>query len=134
VVDESLVERLVQLKSMVDEVVGDPSIDDDASSLALLDAYMRIRVEVESFVYSLGEEQENLAGESAGLDSPLEWNFDHAFPYLPGRHRDPSEAGFKLRRLGDWLQHLIDVETLAQQWGGSRKAYRAAHVHFDYPA
>lgn len=117
---------------MVDEALGDPPTDDDASSPALLDAYMRIRREVGTFVSSLGaDDQENVTGESDDLDPPLEWNFGRAFPYLPGRKRDPSEAGFELRRLGDWLQHLIEVETLAQRWGGSRKAYRAAHVQLD---
>lgn len=127
--DESLLERLVHLKSMVDEVLGDPPIGDDASSPALLDAYMRIRREVGTFVSSLGaDDQENLGGESDSYESALDRDFGRSFPYLRGRARDPAEAEFNLRRLGDWLQHLIEVETLAQQWGGTGKAYKAAHL------
>ena len=129
--DESLLERLTQLKRMVDKALADSPIGDDASSLALLDAYSRIRAEVAEFVYSLGAKSWDLTDENYGRDSPTEASFGWAFPYLPGRKRDPSEAESNLRRLGDWLQHLIDVETLAQQWGGTKKAYRAARLQLD---
>jgi hypothetical protein len=114
---------------MVDDALGDSPTADNASSLALLDAYMQIVAEVWLFVSSLDEDvQWNLTGGGSGFDPPLAWNFGWNFGYLGGRDRDPSEAEVDLRRLGDWLQHLIDTETLAQQWGGSRKAYRGAHL------
>jgi hypothetical protein len=128
--DESLLECLVQLKGKVDKAMGDPPIDADASSPALLDAYVRIRAEVRSFVSSLDDEDQiNLCGDDGLHSNPLDSAVE-AFPYLRAE-RDASKAEVELRALGDWLQDMIEVETLAQQWGGSRKAYRAAHVQLD---
>ena len=86
--DESLLERLTQLKGMVDKALADSPIGDDASSPALLDAYWRIHAEVAEFVDSLGAKSWDLIDEKYGLDSPTEASSRWAFPYLPRRQRD----------------------------------------------